>query len=132
MQEHRICCNRSKLATHPNLALCEYLAPHGMQGHAQAGTACTESGHDKEVWLLFPCRLQLRICRDCRQNVMQAYKVALATERRQQRSGQLALPAPSLDSSSGCACLCPLDDTLLTKPVDSRLRSKWFTLITCS
>ena len=53
-------------------------------------------------------RLQLRICRDCRQNVMQAYKVALTVERRQQRSGQLALPAPSPDSSSGCAFFLPL------------------------
>jgi hypothetical protein len=32
---------------------------------------------------------------------MQAYKVALVAERRQHRSTQLALPAPSLDSSSG-------------------------------
>ncbi len=45
---------------------------------------------------------------------MQAYKVALAAERRQQRSGQLALPAPSPDSSSGCACVCRLGGTQLS------------------
>ena len=43
---------------------------------------------------------------------MQAYKVALAAERRQQRSGQLALPAPSPDSSSACACMCSIDTIL--------------------